>query len=112
MRRCQQRDMLSFHLWLHHLCIVEAKHAVSVIKEHVEMLEILNDNEGACYSVRAGFEYVQVRERRTRAETDADEPCSALNLQAKFIGQRRINGGDLGSGIDQKVVWAGVVDRD
>src|SRR6266851_571700 len=131
MRRCHQRDMLSFHLWLHRLCVVEAKHVVRVIKEHVEMpqkipaknsadvgigclemLEVLNDNEGACYSVRASFEYVQARERRTRAETDADEPCSALDPQVKLSGQRRIDGGDLGTCIHQKVVRAGMVDRD
>src|SRR5216683_5554756 len=128
MRRCHQRDMLSFHLWLHHLCTVEAKHIVRVINEHVEMpqkvpaknsanvgigclemLKVLNDNQRVCYSVRASFEYVQVRERRTRAETDADEPCSALNLQVKFISQRRIDAGDLGACIYEKVVGAGMV---
>src|SRR5216683_440289 len=131
MRRCHQRDMLSFHLWLHHLCTVEAKHAVRVIKEHVEMpqkipaknsanvgigclemLKVLNDNQRVCYSVRASFEYVQVRERRTRAETDADEPCSALDPQVKLGGQRGINRCDLGACIHQKVVRAGMVDRD
>src|SRR5258708_31888911 len=115
--------MLPFHLWLHHLCVVEAKHAMSIIDEHVEMpqkvtaensanarigclemLKVLNDNQRVCYSVRASFEYVQVGERGTHAETDADEPCSALNPQVKLSGQRRINGCDLGACIHQKVV--------
>ena len=131
MRRCHQRDMFPFYLWLHDLCVVETKHAVRVIDEHVEMSqkvtaknsanvrigclempEVLNDNQRVCYSVRTSFEYVQVRKRRTRAETDADEPGRTLNLQVKFSGQRRIDDGDLGACIHQKVIRAGVVDRD
>jgi hypothetical protein len=76
------------------------------------MLEILDDGQRVCYSVRASFECVQVGKRRTRAKADADEAGSALNLQVKFSGQCRIDGGDLGACIYKKVVWAGMVDRD
>src|ERR1700704_4790429 len=79
MRRRHQRDMFSFYLWLHDLCIVEAEHAACVIDEHVEMaqkvtaensadtrigclemLHVLNDNQRVCLSMRAGFECVEV----------------------------------------------------
>ena len=39
MRRCHQGDMFPFYLWLHDLRVVETKHAMGVIDEHVEMPE-------------------------------------------------------------------------
>jgi hypothetical protein len=123
--------MLPFHLWLHHLCVVETKHGVRVIDEHVEMpqkipaensanvrigcvelFEVLNYNVWVCHRLRARFEQVQLRKRSTHVEADANKPGRALELQVKFSGQRRIDGGDLGAGVHQKVVWAGVVDND
>jgi len=90
---------------------VPTKNSADVRIDCLEMLKVLNDNERVCYSVRASFEYVQVRERRTGAETDPDEPCCALNPQVKLSRQRRINGGDLGACIYVTVVWTGMVDR-
>jgi hypothetical protein len=78
----------------------------------LEMFEALNNNQRVRYSMRASFEYFQVRKRRTRSETDADKPSRALSPQAKFSSQRGIDSCDLGACIHQKVVWAGMVDRD
>jgi hypothetical protein len=72
----------------------------------LQIPEVLNHNERVCYSVRPSFEYVQVRERRTRSQTDADKPGRSLSPQAKFSGQRGIDSVDLGACIHQKVVGA------
>src|SRR5580704_2665240 len=104
--------MFPFYLWPHEFCVIETKHIVCVIEKQVEMPQkvaaknsanfrigcvetpkVLNDNQRVCYGVRTSFEYVHVRKRRTRAETDADESCGALNPQVKFSGQRRIDDG-------------------
>jgi hypothetical protein len=74
--------------------------------------EALYDNQSVSHGLRTRLKKAQMRKRRPRAEADADEPCRPLNSQAKFGGQRRINGGYLGTCIDQKVVRAGVVDLD
>ena len=129
-RRPHQRNMFALHLCLHHLCIIQAKHAVRVIDEHVEVLQkvppknpadvrigclkavkVLYDNQSVSYGMRTRLEKIQMRKRRSGPETDADEPCRALNPKAKFGGQRRIYGGDLGTCIDQKVIRASVVDQ-
>src|SRR5436190_13628817 len=100
--------MLPFQILLHELCVVETKHVMRVIEQQIEMpkkvaaknsanlrigcVEIskaLNDNQRVCYGVLTSFKYLQVRKRRTRAETNADEPGRALNLQMKFFRQRR-----------------------
>jgi hypothetical protein len=91
---------------------VAAKNSANFRIGCVETPKVLNDNQRVCYGVRTSFEYVHVRKRRTRAETDADESCGALNPQVKFSGQRRIDDGDLGACIHQKVIRAGVVDCD
>jgi len=45
LRLCDQRDVPSFHGCLHHLRVVEAKHAVRVVHQHVEMPQkISSDN--------------------------------------------------------------------
>ena len=80
LRWCHQRDVPSFHGCLHHLCVVEAKHVVRVVHQHVEMpqkipsdnaskveigclqrLEVLHHNGMVCNRVRAGFQQVQIR---------------------------------------------------
>ena len=80
LRWCHQRDVPSFHGCLHHLCVVDAKHAVRVVHQHVEMpqkipydndskveicclqrLEVLNFDEMVRNRVRAGFQQVQIR---------------------------------------------------
>jgi hypothetical protein len=91
---------------------VPTKNSANVRIDCLEMPKVLNDNERVCYSVRPSFKYVQVRKRRTRSQTDADKPGRALSPQAKFGGQRGIDRGDLGACIHQKVVWAGMVERD
>jgi hypothetical protein len=62
--------------------------AVDVRIGCLEMLKVLDDDQRVSYSVRASFQYLQVRERGTGAEADADEPCRTLNPQVKFSGQR------------------------
>jgi hypothetical protein len=81
LRRCHQRDVPSFHSCLHHLGVVEAKHAVRVVQQHIEMpqkipsdtsskveigcperFEVLHHNGMVCNRVGAGFQQVQVRE--------------------------------------------------
>jgi hypothetical protein len=45
MGRRNQGDMLPFHLRLHHLCVVEAKHTVYVVDEHIEMSQKISGQE-------------------------------------------------------------------
>ena len=48
MRRRHQRDMFSFYLRLHDLCVVEAEHAARVIDEHVEMAQKVTAKNSRC----------------------------------------------------------------
>ena len=45
LRWCRQGDVPSFHSCLHPLCVVEAKHTVRIVHQHVEMPQkIPSDN--------------------------------------------------------------------
>src|ERR1700691_2938799 len=44
LRWCHQGDVPSFHGCLHHLCVIEAKHAVRVVHQHVEMAQKVPDD--------------------------------------------------------------------
>ena len=103
LRWCRQGDVPSFHSCLHHLCVVEAKHAVRVVHQHVEMaqkippdnaakveigclhrLEVVHHNGMVGNRVRAGFQQVQIRRGSLRTETGTDHLSRALGLQVKF----------------------------
>jgi hypothetical protein len=91
---------------------IPAKNSANVGIGYLQIPEVVNDNHRVDCSVRASFEDVHVREGRMRVKADADQPYRTFHPQVKFRGQRRVDDGDLSACIDQKVVWAGVVDLD
>jgi len=91
---------------------ISAENSANSRVGYPQIAEVLNDNHRVCCRVGASFQYLQVRQRRMGAEADADEPYGTFHRQVKFSGQRRIDRSDLSACIDQKIVWAGVVDLD
>ena len=129
--RCGELDVFSFDLFVHCLGFIETERAVGVVDEHIEMpekiaaensanvgvgcvelVEALKDDQSVLCGLGAGFEKVQVREEGAGAEADADEAGCALNSQVEVGGQGWLDDCDLGAGVYEEVVRAGVVDRE
>src|SRR3984885_11660276 len=131
MRWSCQRKVLTPHLLLHALRIIEANDAVRVIDEQVELLQkilaknaanpavgnlylakVVDQKQRVFYFVSAGLERVQPCVGGARREPCAGYSSLAQHLQTQLGGELRIDGSDLRGCVQHKVKGPGVIERD
>ena len=60
----------------------------------------------------AGINLVEVAVCTARLSRDAAQSCFALDPNVKIRGERGVDCSNLGTGVNEKVVWSVVVYRD
>jgi hypothetical protein len=122
--------MRSFDVGGHGRGVVETKQVVSIVDQHIEFAEkILAEDPAKDVEIDgmeilevkyeylligdgmgSDFEQVELRKGSGCKKSDSCYPSRALSLQMELSSQGGINHRHLGAGVQQKVVWAGMVD--
>jgi hypothetical protein len=121
--------MRPFHGCTHCGGVVETEKVVGIVDQYIELAQKIFAENAAKVEIDgmgipdvkheyllagdrmgADFEQVELREGCRSIESDSCYHGRVLSIQMELSGQRRIDHRDLGSGVQQKVVGAGVVD--
>src|SRR3984885_8064251 len=129
LNRIHERNMRALHAGSHRTRVIEAKQTVCIVDQHVEVLEkilaedslnvqvggleileIIDNDPLVSDGARTRFEQVQLRDGSRLTRSRACDDSRALGFQVESSGQRRIDHGDLGAGVQLEVVGSSVVD--